>query len=363
MNYYCIFPEAKNIHLLKDIGMIPYIFFKKFKFNSYLVTYNNGSYDYLKKDVSGLKIDFIKKIFRNSTLDSLIYILINSKNIDCLQVFHASSRSLLQILLYKILNKNGLTYLKLDTNIENIKSKSFIKNNIKGKIKKFIITKKTNLITAESTEVVKYLNEKFNLNVKYIPNGFYCENYNYEFIEKENLIITVGRIGSYEKNNEMLLEAFSNISSKIFNWNLELIGPIDSKFEDKKNEFFKKNPNMINRVEFSGPIYEKDKLYDKYKKAKIFILTSRNEGFPLVCPEAMSYGDYIILSDFSSAKDIIGNYGCIFKRDDVKELESVIVKACNFLERESVSKEIIYRACNEFNWEKICNKILIYLRS
>ena len=43
--------------------------------------------------------------------------------------------------------------------------------------------------------------------IKYIPNGFYDDGIREDthYDNKENLIITVGRIGSFEKNNEVLL--------------------------------------------------------------------------------------------------------------------------------------------------------------
>src|SRR5690606_17243301 len=45
-----------------------------------------------------------------------------------------------------------------------------------------------------------------------------------EFKGKENIIITVGRIGTYQKNNQMMLEALSGLNLQ--DWKIYFIGPI-----------------------------------------------------------------------------------------------------------------------------------------
>ena len=70
-----IFPHTENIHLIKDVGMIPYILQKHHDFDSYIATYNNGNYQFLDTEVKGLKIRFIKKIFRKDFFNILFFIV------------------------------------------------------------------------------------------------------------------------------------------------------------------------------------------------------------------------------------------------------------------------------------------------
>lgn len=49
--------------------------------------------------------------------------------------------------------------------------------------------------------------------------------------EKENLIITVGRLGTFEKNTEMIIKAAEKVHFD--NWKLVLIGPIEPKLKKK----------------------------------------------------------------------------------------------------------------------------------
>ncbi len=87
-NYVVIFPKLHNFHLMKDVGMIPYFMSKFFDYNSFIVTYKNDDYGYLKelnKD-SKLKLIFLKKRF-NDRINVLLYILRNARHIDVLQFY------------------------------------------------------------------------------------------------------------------------------------------------------------------------------------------------------------------------------------------------------------------------------------
>jgi L-malate glycosyltransferase len=56
-----LFPECRNVHLIKDVGMIPYILYKYYGYDSKIVCYNNETYSSLNKEVKGLKLNFIEK--------------------------------------------------------------------------------------------------------------------------------------------------------------------------------------------------------------------------------------------------------------------------------------------------------------
>lgn len=56
-----------------------------------------------------------------------------------------------------------------------------------------------------------------------------------------------------------------------------------------------------------GNISNRELLYDYYNRAKVFILTSRWEGFAIVYPEALRFGNYIITTDVGGARDIAEN--------------------------------------------------------
>ena len=44
------FPDCENIHLTKDIGMIPYVLHRDFGYDAYVICHKNGDYPYLEKE-------------------------------------------------------------------------------------------------------------------------------------------------------------------------------------------------------------------------------------------------------------------------------------------------------------------------
>ena len=51
MRYVTLFLKTENVHLLKDVGMIPYYLYKEHGMDCTIATYNNsGDYTYLEKE-------------------------------------------------------------------------------------------------------------------------------------------------------------------------------------------------------------------------------------------------------------------------------------------------------------------------
>ena len=224
----------------------------------------------------------------------------------------------------------------LNSNSENM---PFMRKIQKILLKKLI--KKIDLISIETKEAYEEIlknglyNENISNKIIYIPNGF-DEEYLVEnnikiksFEEKENLMITVGRIGTEQKNNEMLLNSLNNIDLR--NWKIYIIGPYTEKFKIKYDEFIKNNQDKKERVILIGNIKDKNLLYDYYNRAKIFLLTSRWEGFAIVYPEALRFGNYIITTDVGGAKDITdnGNIGAITEIENIIQFRNEILKVVN----------------------------------
>jgi len=350
-----IFPYAKNIHLIKDVGMLPFILHKQCSYDASLACYNDGNYSYLETEVKGLKLIFIPKIFRISTLDVFLFLLINFRKYDIVQCYHFEKQSLLILSFFKLLKwitfSSGFTFLKLDA-VDRIKNKnpSFITKQL---------SKKINLISVETSRIHHYLNQTnllFN-KVAYVPNGFYSvDESRIDFNTKDDLIITVGRIGIFEKNNELLLESFKDFSRFNENWKLEIIGPVEQEFNVYIDKYFEQYPMLRNRVVFSGSISDRAELQSRYEKAKIFVLTSIEEGFPLVFLEAIRSGCTIVSSRLTAAYDITADeiYGALFKIGDSKELTEKLLHLINDQEKlKTDCLKIQNFAYEKYSWKNI----------
>lgn len=345
----------KNIELYKDVGLVPYYLSDRYMIKSDIIYSNEKKIEIVEK-FRNIKLKELKyynfgkvikkidkfKIFEN--ISFYRYLLKEAKRINYLMLFHLTLDKFFLILFYKFINKKGKVYLKLDIRSDSIKFYNQNFKNIFRKIQKKIlqnILKKVNLISCETKECFDEIRQKglCNLDIfdklAYIPNGF-DEEYLIEnnikvkkFEEKENIMITVGRIGTEPKNNEMLLKVIDKIDLK--DWKIYIIGPYTEQFKRYYDDFIKSNPDKKGKVILVGNIEDKNLLFDYYNRAKVFLLTSRWEGFAIVYPEALRFGNYIITTDVGGAKDITNNgeIGVVTEIENEEQYKKEILKVIN----------------------------------
>lgn len=361
VKYLLIFEKLMNFHLIKETGMIPYYLHRNFNFNSKILTYQNESnYPYLKVYCEGLKLEFLKKLKRFNNLlycdlPIVKYLLFNSKKIDILELMHLTNTSVIYCILYKFLNPKGFIYLKTDAledikNHNKIRIKSYvnynyytnkgliaqIKNTIRiilGTLIKKLFLKAVNLLSIESKEIYNDIKNYPTIKEKiiYAPSGIddihaiKLASNKILFKNKKNMIITVGRLGSTQKATETLLQAVSKIKS-LENWQVILIGPIETKFKKWILDYFQSFPYLKKKVFFTGEISDRKKLYEYYQLSKIFCLTSRWESFGLVLVEAGYYGNFIVSTNIPTAREITnyGNFGSLFEIEDSDQLAKIL---------------------------------------
>lgn len=357
-----IFPNTENIHLIKDVGMIPYTLHNDYSYESTLACFDNGDYPYLKTEVCGLKLVFIKQRFSNELLNVLCFLFSNYRKWDIVQCYHISRNSFIYLFVFKTLkllsNAKSIIYLKLDLN------DSILNEKISWRL--YFLLSKLDIISVETKRIFESLKQSKVIHGKllYVPNGFKSndELRKIHFKDKENRIITVGRIGLYEKNNEDLLLAFKSFAISNPKWELELIGPIENRFLSYIDRFFLLNPELRSRIIFTGAISDRDALQAKYRQAKLFVLSSFTESFGIALVEAISNGCFLLSSNFSAAYDITNDqeYGFLFESGNLKSLEDRLIDTIEHLENNVINCERIQQfAFEKYSWTKICNKLHI----
>lgn len=352
----------KNVELMKDKGLTGYVLGEEIGAKSVMFFCSEDeNYEYLE-DLHNLELVKKEPMFINEYIYTK-FLQENYEKMDIL-ILHGLYEQTVDFLYeYRQLRPDGKVYCGLDMNKDWIQMIPWNDS----RVKKF--TSQCDLIATSCTNMRDVLNSMPNINFpcRYMPNGFYNPN-NLEIIanpkEKENVIITVGRIGSEQKNNLELLNAFTLSYPKIHNWKLKLIGTVEPSFKPIINEFLQKNPHLKSKIIFTGAITNKTDLYKEYSKAKIFALTSTFEGgTPNVYAEALVHGCMFITSDIDAHEDItnFGELGFSYKSGDVYELSDKLIKLCSMANSpildEHINKAIAYQNLY-FDWKRNAKKLV-----
>jgi glycosyltransferase involved in cell wall biosynthesis len=380
------FPLCKNIHLTKDVGMIPYILYRDYGYDSYLISYKNDNYSYLKTEVPGLKIIFIKhtnlpfkKLISHfpilqTVIDTFPLIIKYGRRLNVFELYYYCKQSIIIATIYKLVNKKGCVFLKLDY-VQGPKENQENPKSLKVKIKNYLLNRFLRLIfdiisveTLSSYEYIKAYRPRLKFLLErlyYIPNGvdvdisssmnkFYNKFY---LNKKENIILHIGRIGSYQKATEIVLEAFSKVAREFTNWRLVLIGIMDKNFIDRYNKFLCNNTDIRERISFLGFLNDREKVYEYYYKSKILAFPSRWETFSMVPIEAGFFGDVLLASNIPCIKESTdnGKLGYLCPIDDVECFSNTLrYMLSNDDEIKIKSKAFRSFIINNYNWNKIC---------
>ncbi|WP_293899147.1 glycosyltransferase [Sphingobacterium sp. UBA5670] len=362
-----IFPNGTNIHLVKDVGMVPYFLQKEGYYKSSIACYERREdMGYLDNEVHGLSYYKIRRIFDNENLNIFIFLLFHLRRFDVVMFFHQSFIKTLVALFVKAITFNRVKfYFKLDAN-DSIKESKLAKSTGLWRRFKVYLYNKIDLISVETQSLKIFFNSNLALRVAYIPNGFDFDKLAFvngrELTEyKENRIVLVGRIGAPEKDNLTMLKALAEID--LGGWEVEFIGPIAASFEQEIVRFFAQNPGLKSKVLFTGAVMDRNMLLSKLRRSKVFVQTSKFESFGIALLEGVSCGCYVVSTDLTPAQEIAGPYGLFFEIGNFKKLAVILQSIIDVKIHLPSEVAIISRAEQEFSWSFIAKKIHACLNS
>ena len=194
-------------------------------------------------------------------------------------------------------------------------------------------------------------NDKIQRKSTYIPNGVYRKQLatRTDYIEKLGLqpqkyILAVGRI-TQEKGFDYLIDSY--VQSLPHDFKLVLAGGVDhsSSYSSEISERAQKQ-NVIMPGYVDGEF-----LRQLYSHARLFVLPSYNEGFPLVLLEAMSYHLPILASDIPANKLLELNPGDYFKTGSALDLSKHI--------KQKLAQEFtrVDYPLDEYTWQNVSDKV------
>lgn len=356
-------------HLYKDVGSIPLGLAKYCNWDSTFAYVNWGKVVKNREYERFVSLVSIK-LYWNPLFSAALFLWNHVNEYEILNVYHLIKRNLLLTTVAKIRNPSIKIYVKTDSGRKSVPQMR------KGRIYNICVQLLAHLhllpdlCTVETKAYVNRLKRTplYKGRVRYLPNGFWRDESIPENLEcqKEKIILTVGRLGTPEKNTELLLDSFAAIpAAQRMEWNLVLVGSYTPEIFQKAQRLITRDKTLKGRIQFTGNISEKKILNQYYLKAMIFCFPSRWESFGLVLVEAIHHGCFPIVTDCCDAfYDILdqGKYGDIIPNEDALALTKALERAMSD-EQATVRQGMAAKQYvdQHFDWEKIIYRLQEYL--
>lgn len=216
-----------------------------------------------------------------------------------------------------------------------------------------IINKFDHIITV-SEYSKKQLLDRFNLEEKkidVIPNSVVFNKeeikYNPDYNERENYILHIGGEPAY-KNSKSLLYAFSKLPNEIKNiYKVKMIGIRNNKILLEYKDLAKKL-NIYGSIEFL-PYQTDEEIIALYKKAKMFVFPSFDEGFGIPIIESFKYGCPLLCSNSSCFPEIAGDAAHYFDPRDDESIASNIVSSIKNIDQTMLNIQRGYNQLSKYS--------------
>lgn len=192
---------------------------------------------------------------------------------------------------------------------------------LRDRINKFYLNYLYDYLTVLTEADRRYLNGRFK-KVEVMPNPLAFRPVN-KVLKKEKIILAVGRLDDwFYKGFDLLIKVWLAIQQDYPEWQLRIVGSGNEQSACYLRDLAQETKS-ITFIPYTCEIVE------EYRKASIFVLSSRYEGFGLVLTEAMSQGCACVACDYKGRQAEIvsdGVTGLLCPVEDEDELADRIRK-------------------------------------
>ncbi len=360
MKIYYWSPFTSKVATIKAVINSAYSLKKSFKYETTIIN-SFGEWNNYNKQIKKKKIKLLKKDFNISAKNINGYFL---SRLAYIKIFFYSFFYLKKLLIKekpKYLIIHLITslpiflfiFFKFDTKLV-LRISGLPKLNILRKILWMLGKNKICFITTPTIETLKNLKRKRifeNKKIYFLPDPVFIKNdikIKKKKIKYTNYILNIGRL-TKQKNQEMLISSFKDISKKYKKLKLIILGT-GEKYKHLKR--LSRNLKIEKKIIFLGHVMEP---YQYIKNALCVCISSLWEDPGFVMIESAALKKIVICSDCKSGpKEFFenGNTGFLFKNNNSKDLIRVFNKFIN-TEKKQINYKIKKSYINSLNYSEI----------
>ncbi len=295
------------------------------------------------------------------------YLVEAARRIDVLLVYHLTSESLGNIALYKALNPRGVAVLKLDMDHRGLAA--FEQSEVLSKrwaLMHLFAKTPADFLIVETVGIYERLRphvQRMGHRLHVVPVGIDCsERFDVEQVlrEKEDVVLTAGRLGGVQKNNEQLLCAIEQLSPGVLGkWQFWFVGDRAPEFEARVRELRRRRPDLERHLVLREFVSSRAELAEVYRRARVYCLTSRWESFAIVLGEAAFNGCYLVSTDVGAARMLTreGHDGDVLPVEDtaalVRSLEGILTGSTR---TEEAARRAHENVRDNFDWPVVARQ-------
>lgn len=233
-------------------------------------------------------------------------------------------------------------------------------NSIPEKILQRILLPFANHLVVQTSEIKKYYPGFIQKKISVIFNPVDERVFGLQTEIKEKRIISVGRL-YLQKNQKMMIDAFSRIAPDYPDWKLIIFGegPLRETLEAQIHKL-----KIQDKVQLPG---RSENVLDELNKSEVFCFSSDYEGMSNAIVEAFCIGLPIVSTKVSGTEDFIknGENGILINIGKTDEMEAALRK---IMSDESLRKKMAVKNSQQSSifqiehifqqWENVINKVV-----
>ncbi|HVM45921.1 MAG TPA: glycosyltransferase family 4 protein [Candidatus Thermoplasmatota archaeon] len=380
--FVAFFPEARNVHLAKGVGVIPAMMAREQGYAAVLLTFDQGPYPSAPAVVPEVRLSFLETrwprlrrlIHRinafspalGQKLKPLVVVpaakrAFRRERVDAMMLYHFTLETLLVARALRRIQPRAKIHLKMDIAPDFIerpggpwflRSRAWLTSLALRLVSFDVIsveTERSLRFFQDEHPVFRRMRERIIL----VPNGVHALPDVPPATERQKLVLHVGRAGSPQKATDVALAAFAKITDKHPEWKLVLVGPEEPALSAMLERFAAAHPAAASRLERRGEITDRRALYRAYGEASVLLHPARWEAFSNATLEAAAMGLVVVGSDIVSLRELTDGerLGKLAPVDDIEALALALDAVfADDMGRPALSAAIAARTRERYSW-------------